>query len=251
MTGVAIVTGAGRGIGRAIAEKLAQTGHPVALCSRSEKELEEVAASIRKAGGKALPVRTDVSSEDQLKALVQAAATLGTIEILVNNAGIAPKPRQGKRTPLMEMTVAEWNEVIDVNLTSAFILTREAGKIMGDAKRGAIVNIASIAIRNGGLTAGAHYVASKSGMIGLTKASARELAPYGIRVNAIAPGRISTAMTVISNKLLDSSWTQREVPLGREGRPEEIADAVLFLASDRASFITGMTLDVTGGWSMP
>ncbi len=151
----------------------------------------------------------------------------------------------------MEMTVAEWNEVIDVNLTSAFILTREAGKIMGDAKRGAIVNIASIAIRNGGLTAGAHYVASKSGMIGLTKASARELAPYGIRVNAIAPGRISTAMTVISNKLLDSSWTQREVPLGREGRPEEIADAVLFLASDRASFITGMTLDVTGGWSMP
>lgn len=251
MTGVAIVTGAGRGIGRAIAEKLAENGHPVALCSRSEKELDEVAAAIRKAGGKALPVRTDVSSEDQLKALVQAAEKLGTIEILVNNAGIAPKPRQGKRTPLMEMSVAEWSEVIDVNLTSAFILTREAGKIMSAAKRGAIVNIASIAIRNGGLTAGAHYVASKSGMIGLTKASARELAPYGIRVNAIAPGRISTAMTIISNKLLDSSWTQREVPLGREGRPEEIADAVLFLASERASFITGMTLDVSGGWSMP
>jgi 3-oxoacyl-[acyl-carrier protein] reductase len=251
MTGVAIVTGAGRGIGKAIAEKLAQVGHSVVLCSRSERELEEVAAAIRGAGGTALPVRTDVGSEDQLKALVQSAQRLGALEILVNNAGIAPKPRQGKRTPLIEMDVAEWEQVMRVNLTSAFILGRETGRLMCAARRGAIVNIASVAIRNGGLTAGAHYVASKSGMIGLTKAMAREFAPFGVRVNAIAPGRISTAMTVVSNRLLDDDWTAREVPLGREGRPEEIADAVAFLASERSSFITGMTLDVTGGWSMP
>ncbi len=251
MPEIAIVTGAGRGIGKAIAENLARAGYRVVICARSEKELENVAAGIHDKGGQAMATRVDVGSETELVKFVEATERLGAIEILVNNAGIAPKPRQGKRTPLVEMTVDEWDEVMRVNLTSAFILTREVGRRMCAARRGSIVNIASIAVRNGGLTGGAHYVASKSGMVGLTKAAAKEFAPFGVRVNAIAPGRIATAMTVVSNRLLDPQWTAREVPLGREGRPEEIADAVEFLATERSSFITGMTLDVTGGWSMP
>ena len=251
MPAVAIVTGAGRGLGKAIAETLAKSGHSVVICARSTGELDQVAEGIRRAGGIALAVPTDVSSEEQLTRLVAAARSAGSIEVLVNNAGIAPKPRGGKRTPLIEMTVREWEEVMSVNLTSAFILGREVGRLMCEQRSGSIVNIASIAMRNGGLTAGAHYVASKSGMVGLTKAMAREFAPFGVRVNAINPGRISTAMTAVSYRLLDAAWTAREIPLAREGRPEEIADAVQFLASERSSFITGMTLDVTGGWSMP
>lgn len=251
MAEIAIVTGAGRGIGKAIAENLARRGYHVIICARSQDEIDAAAAGIRESGGQATAMRSDVAVEADLLSFVERAAALGPITTLVNNAGIAPKPRDGKRTPLVEMTTLEWDEVIRVNLTSAFILTREIGRRMCEARTGAIVNIASIAIRNGGLTAGAHYVASKAGMIGLTKAAAKEFAPYSVRVNAVAPGRISTAMTVKSNRLLDPDWTAREVPLGREGKPSELADAVEFLVTEKSSFITGLTLDVTGGWSMP
>lgn len=251
MPGLAIVTGAGRGIGRAIALALADAGHPLLICARSQSELEAVAEAVGKRGGHATVVPADVASEQDLGRVVAAARGHGEpIEVLVNNAGVSPKPRNGRRTPLTEMTTREWNEVMAINLTSAFILSRDVGALMCTAKRGSIVNISSVAIRMGAPTGGAHYVASKAGMDGLTKATAREFAPFGVRANAIAPGRITTALTEISNRALEPGWLERTILLGREGEPREIADVVVFLASDKASYITGCTLDVTGGWTM-
>jgi 3-oxoacyl-[acyl-carrier protein] reductase len=251
MPGLAIVTGAGRGIGKAIALALADAGHPLVICARSEPELEATAEAVRERGGHATVVPADVSSEEDLKRLVAVGREHGQpIEVLVNNAGVSPKPREGRRTPLTEMTTHEWNEVMAINLTSAFVLTRDVGALMCRAKRGSIINISSIAVRMGAPTAGAHYVASKAGMVGLTKATAREFAPFGVRANSIAPGRITTALTEISNRSLEPGWIDRHIPLAREGDPREIADAVVFLASDKSSYITGCTIDVTGGWTM-
>ncbi len=251
MPGLAIVTGAGRGIGRAIALALAGVGHPVLICARTEAELEVTAESVRKSGGRALVAPADVSSERDLQRIVEAARRHGEpIDVLVNNAGVSPKPREGRRTPLTEMTTQEWNEVMAINLTSAFILARDIGALMCKAKRGSIINISSVAVRIGAPTAGAHYVASKAGMVGLTKAIAREFAPFGVRANSVAPGRIATAMTEVSNRSLEPGWIDRTIPLAREGQPREIADVVVFLASDKASYITGCTIDVTGGWTM-
>jgi 3-oxoacyl-[acyl-carrier protein] reductase len=183
--------------------------------------------------------------------IVEAARGAGgPVEVLVNNAGVSPKPRNGRRTPVIEMTIAEWNAVMMTNLTSAFVLCRDIGALMCEAKRGSIINIASVAVRVGALTAGAHYVASKAGMVGLTKAVSQEFAAHGVRVNAVAPGRIATAMTQLANQSIDGGWLQRTVPLGREGEPREIADVVAFLASPQSSYITGSTIDVTGGWTM-
>jgi 3-oxoacyl-[acyl-carrier protein] reductase len=168
----------------------------------------------------------------------------------VNNAGLSPKPRAGKRTPLLEMTVAEWNELMAINLTSAFVLTRDIGALMCKAGRGSIVNVASVAARIGALTAGAHYVASKAGMVGLTKAASLEFAPHHVRVNAVAPGRIATLMTANAQVSLQAGWVESHVPLARQGEAQEVADVVAFLASDKSSYITGSTIDVSGGWTM-
>ena len=251
MTTTAIVTGAGRGIGRAIALVLAEAGHQVVIVARTAAELDETAAVVRESGGVALPVVADVSSEADLARVVAQAQGLGApIDVLVNNAGVSPKPRNGRRTPFLEMTVSEWNDVMAINLTSAFVLSRDIGALMCKAGRGSIVNVASIAVRMGAQMSGAHYVASKSGMVGLTKAVARELAPHKVRVNAVAPGRISTVMTEVSKRSLDPGWLEQHIPLAREGEAREVADVVAFLASDRSSYLTGATIDVTGGWTM-
>jgi len=251
MPGVAIVTGASRGIGKASALALAEAGHAVVICARSQSDLEATAAEVRARGGRATAVVADVASEDDLKRLVAEARRQGeSIDVLVNNAGVSPKPRNGRRTPVVEMTTQEWNEVMTTNLTSSFILAREVGKLMCSAKRGSIISISSVSVRVGGPSSGAHYVASKAGMSGLTKALAREFAPFGVRANAIAAGSIATVIGARSKNALEADWVERTIPLGRQGEPREIADLVVFLASDRSSYITGCTMDATGGWTM-
>ncbi len=250
MIPVAVVTGAGRGIGQAISLALAGQGYTVVIASRTQSELDDTAREIERRGGRCIVVAADMANEADLQRIVDTARMAGQVGVLVNNAGVSPKPRGGRRTPVTEMTTQEWNEVMAVNLTSAFVLTRDIGKLMCEAKQGAIVNIASVAVRIGALTAGAHYVASKAGMVGLTKSTAQEFAPHGVRVNAVAPGRIATVMTRVANKSLEPGWVQRNVPLGREGEVHEIADVVCFLASPQSSYITGSTIDVTGGWTM-
>lgn len=247
---IAVVTGAGRGIGKAIALALSEQGYTVVMASRTQTELDDTAREIERRGGRCKVVAADLAKEADLQRIVNAARNAGQVSVLVNNAGVSPKPRDGRRTPVTEMSTQEWNDVLMVNLTSAFVLTRDIGKLMCEAKQGSIVNIASVAVRIGALTAGVHYVASKAGMVGLTKSTAQEFAPYGVRVNAVAPGRIATGMTRVANKSLDPGWAQRNVPLGREGEVHEIADVVCFLASSKSSYITGSTIDVTGGWTM-
>lgn len=245
---VAVVSGAGRGIGRAIALAFARAGYNVVVGARTENEIRDVASEAGAFGCRALPIACDVSRPEGVRTLVGGALdTFGEISSLVNCAGISPM-RNGSKVPIDEMTLEQWQEVIGVNLTGAFLLTQAAVTHMRRAGRGSITNIASAAARTGGIAAGAHYVASKAGLVGFTKVCAREFGAYGVRVNAIAPGRIESAMLRMVS--IDPEWANREVPLGRMGSPQDIADVAVFLASDGARYITGATIDVNGGWVM-
>lgn len=239
---VAIVTGAGKagkGIGQAIAVGLAREGAAVVVASRTESSAQTVAAEIRALGREATALGVDVSQADQVEAMVRAAIdTYGRVDILVNNAGIT------RDALLVRMTEDQWDEVLDTNLKGAFLCTRAVARPMMKARSGAIVNVSSIM----GLTGNpgqANYSSSKAGMIGLTKASARELASRGIRVNAVAPGWIETSMTSELGDLREQIIAR--IPLGRVGAPEDIAEAVVFLCSDSAAYITGQVLTVDGG----
>ena len=244
----AVVTGAGRGIGRAIAIQFSLEGYVVALVSRTESELLDVQNAIQQRGGTAFVEPADVS----IPASVEAATTsiierTGQIDVLVNNAGVSPM-NKGAKIPAVEIEIADWNMVLAINLTGQFLFCRAVARNMIKQRSGVIVNIASAVVRMGGIAAGAHYVASKAGVVGLTKVLARELGMYGIRVNCIAPGRIATPM--LDAVSIDPEWAEQNVPLGRIGLPDEIADVAVFLASDRARYIHGATLDVNGGWVM-
>jgi len=241
---VALVTGARRGIGRVIALRLARGG-PVALndLAGGKDELEAVAEEIRKLGGQALVVPADVTQADQVDAMVkEVAERLGGPDVLVNNAGIT---RDGL---LVRMTDDQWRSVLEVNLTGAFLCSRAVAKVMLRQRSGRIINMASVAgvMGNAGQ---ANYSASKAGLIGLTKSMARELAPRGITVNAIAPGLIVSPMT---DELSEQAREKLSslIPLGRLGKPEDVAEAVAFLASDAARYITGQMLAVDGGMHM-
>jgi 3-oxoacyl-[acyl-carrier protein] reductase len=240
---VAIVTGSGQGIGRAIAFTLAQKGAHVVVSDVSEETALETARQIGAAGHETRAVRTDVSDPDEVLRLVEVTVEeFGKVDILVNNAGIA------RSATLLKLNEEAWDEVLDVNLKGVFRTTRAAARQMIPAKYGRIVNISSIYGRTGTI-GDSNYAASKAGMIGFTKSAARELAQHNITVNAILPGMIDTPLLRgIPDKYLQPMI--EEIPLQRVGTPEDIAYVAAFLASDEASYITGATIEVTGGWRM-
>ncbi len=240
---VALVTGASRGIGRAIALKLAQEGADLIVTATSLERAQKTADEIALLGRAVLPCKVDVSSTPDVEALFKCCIErFGTLDILVNNAGIT---RDGL---LMRMKDEEWDAVLDTNLKGTFTCTREAIKVMAKAKSGRIVNISSVVgeMGNGGQ---ANYCASKAGVIGFTKAVAREYAKRNITVNAITPGFIETDMTgVLSDSIREELLKQ--IPVNRFGSPEDIANAVYFLVSDLGRYVTGHVLAVNGGMHM-
>lgn len=240
---IALVTGASQGIGRACALELAKAGATVALAARNSSKLGEVAEEIAAAGGQAVAVTLDVAGEESVKAGAgQVIGRLGKVEILVNNAGIT------RDDLMMRMKRADWDEVIATNLTGTFLLTQALLRPMMKNRWGRIINITSVVGRTG-QEGQANYAASKAGLIGFTRALAREVASRGITVNAVAPGYIETPMTAVLDERLRQSMIAG-VPLGRAGTDADVAHAVAFLASERASYITGHVLDVNGGMFM-
>lgn len=241
---VAIVTGSARGLGRAIALALAEAGAKLVVnYAGSAEKAEETVQMIRKAGGEALAVQADVSQATDVDKLVRMTMEhYGKIDILVNNAGIT------RDTLLLRMKEADWDAVMNTNLKGVFLCTKAVSKGMLKQRSGAIVNISSV-VGISGNAGQANYAAAKAGVIGFTKSMAKELAPRGIRVNAVAPGYISTDMTEILPEEVKSQILEN-TPLGRVGKPEDVAKAVLFLVSSEASYITGQTLCVDGGMQM-
>ena len=237
---VALVTGASQGIGRACAVELARAGAKVALCARNLEKLQQVAAEIAAGGGEAEAYKMDVASEDDIKTGVKAVlARFGKIDILVNNAGIT------RDQLVLRMKRADWDEVINTNLTGSFLLIQAVIGSMLKQRWGRIINITSI-FGQIGQAGQANYASSKAGLIGLTMAVAREVASRNITVNAVAPGWIQTAMTsVLSEELKDAM--RKSVPLGRTGTDLDVANAVKFLASEEAGYISGEVLKVNGG----
>lgn len=241
---VALVTGAASGIGRATAVALANAGANLALLDIDDAALADTATQVESVGRRALPIRSDVSLAIQAQAaIVHAVETLGRLDILVNNAGIVYVGT------VAEMTEEDWDRVIAVNLKSVFLCCRAVIPIMHRERFGRIVNVSSLGARNGGIITGANYAASKGGVWSFTKALARELAHDGITVNCVMPGVIDTPMTQGHDRARMAA-VERSVPVGRLGRPEDIAEAILFLVSEEASYITGATLDVNGGLRM-
>lgn len=238
---VAIVTGASRGLGRAIAVMLAARGAHVIAAARGENARETVDA-IQAAGGAATMVPADVTDPASTEALVAAAQAAGSVDVLVNNAGIT------RDQLMLRMKRDDWDAVIATNLTAAFSLSQAVLKPMIRQRRGRIINITSV-VGQSGNAGQANYAASKAGLIGFTKALALEVASRNVTVNAVAPGMIETDMTRGLTEDAHTAWADR-IPLGRLGTPDDIAAAVCFLASDEASYITGHVLAVNGGMYM-
>jgi 3-oxoacyl-[acyl-carrier protein] reductase len=237
---VALITGASQGIGRDTALALAQAGAKVAVAARNEEKLVSLVGEIESAGGTALAVKMDVADAEQVKAgFKQVLEKFGRLDILVNNAAIT---RDGLS---MRMKPDDWEAVLKTNLTGAHLCIQQALSTMMRARAGRIINISSVVAQSG--NAGqANYVASKAGLIGLTKAVAIEIASRNVTVNAVAPGFIETPMTdVLPDKVKEELKTR--IPLGRMGSPRDVAAAIVFLASDEAAYITGHVLNVNGG----
>jgi 3-oxoacyl-[acyl-carrier protein] reductase len=240
---IALVTGASQGIGRACALELARAGATVVLAARNEIKLAEAVEEIQGAGGEAEAIPLDLASEESIKSVAKSVVeSFGKVEILVNNAGIT---RDGL---MLRMKREDWDDVLRTNLTGAFLLTQALLSPMLKNRWGRIVNITSVVGRTG--QAGqVNYAASKAGLIGLTRSMARELASRAITVNAVAPGYIETPMTAVLDEKQRAAMIAA-IPLGRPGTDLEIAQAVKFLASDAAAYITGHVLDVNGGMYM-
>jgi 3-oxoacyl-[acyl-carrier protein] reductase len=240
---IAFITGASRGIGRACAIALSAAGAKVVVAARQLDKLEEVAAEIRAAGGEAFVVPIDLASQDSIKeAFSKASKEFGRVDILINNAGLT---RDGLA---LRMKREDWDAVIQTNLSGSFFCIQQVMPAMVRERWGRIVNITSV-VGESGNAGQANYAASKAGLIGLTKSLAQELASRNITVNAVAPGFVETDMTASLTDELKAKITG-SVPLKRIGKPEDIAAAVKFLASDDASYITGHILDVNGGMFM-
>ena len=240
---VAFITGASQGIGRACAIKLASAGATVALAARNQEKLNEVAQQITAVGGEAAAFALDVADEEQIKSTIKSAVSqFGKIDILVNNAGIT------RDQLIMRMKRADWDAVLNTNLTSAYLCIQQAISPMLKQRWGRIINITSV-FGQVGQAGQANYASSKAGLIGLTMAVAREFASRNITCNAVAPGFIETAMTAgLGDELKGTAL--KMIPLGRVGTPEDVANAVAFLASDEAAYITGHVLNVNGGMLM-
>jgi len=240
---IAVVTGASRGIGRSISLALAAKGATIVAVDMDQAATDAIVAELQAAGGKALAVVGNVTVAADVERMIEAATeAFGRVDILVNNAGIT---RDGL---LMRMKDEDWDAVLNVNLKGAFLCTRAAFKVMSKQRYGRIINIASV-VGQMGNAGQANYCASKAGLIGLTKSNARELAKRSITVNAVAPGFIATAMTdALSDKVRDELTAQ--IPLERLGSAEDIAHAVVFLASEQSAYITGHVLSVNGGMYM-
>jgi 3-oxoacyl-[acyl-carrier protein] reductase len=241
---VAVITGAGRGIGRAIALQFAEYGAKVVINYRSSiSQVEELLTIIQDAGGEAVAVQADISKEEEAKKLMEEAVKqYGRLDILVNNAGIT------KDNLMMRMSDADFSSVVDINLKGTFYCMKHASTIMLKQRSGKIVNISSVVGITGNIGQ-VNYSASKAGVIGMTKSAARELASRGITVNAVAPGFIESDMTdKLSDKVKEATLVN--IPLKRYGVPKEIANAVSFLASEAANYITGQVLQVDGGMVM-
>jgi 3-oxoacyl-[acyl-carrier protein] reductase len=238
---VAIVTGASRGIGRAVASMLAARGAHVIAAARGDNAAE-TAAAIAAAGGTATAIGVDVTDPQAVEAMVAAAQQAGGVDILVNNAGIT------RDQLMLRMKRDDWDAVLATNLTAAFTTSQAVLKPMIKQRRGRIVNITSV-VGQSGNAGQANYAASKAGLIGFTKALAQEVASRNITVNAVAPGLIETDMTRAIAGEAHKTWAEK-IPLGRLGTPDDIAAAVCFLASDEASYITGHVLAVNGGMYM-
>ncbi len=240
---IAVITGASRGIGRSISLALAAQGATIVAVDMDQAATDAIVEELKAAGGKALAVVGNVTVPEDVERMIEAATeTFGRVDILVNNAGIT---RDGL---LMRMKDEDWDAVLNVNLKGAFLCTKAAFKVMSKQRYGRIINIASV-VGQMGNAGQANYCASKAGLIGLTKSNAREMAKRNITVNAVAPGFIATAMTdALSDKVRAELTAQ--IPLERLGSADDISNAVVFLASEASSYITGHVLSVNGGMYM-
>lgn len=243
---VVIITGARQGMGRTHALTLAKAGAKVVVSDISQEDCQKVVEEIEKKGGEALAIKCDVSKKKEVEEMVKKTVKkFGKIDVLVNNAGIC------QFKSFLELTEEEWNRTLDINLKGYFLCAQAVAKEMAKQKSGVIINIASVAMGQQGIGFPniAHYCASKGGIVGMTEALAVELAPHNIRVNAVSPGMIETPM--ISSIKQDPKTMEAmlaRVPMHRAGKPEEISNLVLFLASDESSYMTGSTVVVDGGW---
>ncbi|NMA33451.1 MAG: 3-oxoacyl-[acyl-carrier-protein] reductase, partial [Clostridiaceae bacterium] len=237
----ALITGSARGLGKAIAIKLASLGANIVLNDiPSSAELDATAEELRKAGYNTAVTRGDVRNQDDVKTMISTAVeSFGSLDILVNNAGVT------RDKPMAMMSEEDWDLVLDINLKGAFLCTKFAVKQMIRQKYGRIVNIASVAGRYGN-RGQANYSASKAGLIGLTKSTAKEFAPKGITCNAVTPGLIQSQMTDALPEEVRQKYLEN-IPLGRFGTPEDVANVVAFLASDEASYVTAQVIDIDGG----
>ena len=238
---VALITGGGRGIGQAVAARLAAEGARLAIFDMNVAGAEETCTRVKNAGGEAKAWGVDVTSRNAVAAAVKAAATdFGGIDVLINNAGI------GWRMPFLDITDADWSKIIATNLTGYFIVGQEVARVMAANKKGRIVNVASINAHIG-TDHQAAYAASKGGIVALTRVMAFELAPLGICVNAVSPGPIETELSALNLSPATRRSREERIPQGRLGQPDELAAAIAFLASPDASYVNGTVLVVDGG----
>lgn len=238
----AVVTGGSRGIGRAIAARLAEAGGDILVADIDGVQAKKVADELSKEYGRSMAVQLDVTQEKSIDGIIKIALEeFGKVDILVNNAGIM------FRTRILDISLEEWNSTLSVNLTGPFLLTKVVLPLMKRNGYGRIVNISSSAGRSVSTLGGAHYTASKAALLGFTRAVAKEMAPFGITVNAVCPGLIDTQMVRDTTTEAELENFIHSFPIQRLGLPEEIGDLVVFLCSEKASYITGASIDINGG----
>lgn len=245
---IALVTGAARGIGAAIAERLASDGMQVILADILDS-VEDTASALAAKGYAASATKVDLGNLPSVEPFVaNLIGEHGRIDVIVNNAGISPK-HDGKRAPIDQTSLEEWQKVVDINLTACFLIVKASLPSMKANGWGRVVNMASQAGRTKSQVAGSHYSASKAGLIGFTRTLAGEVGPFGITANCIAPGRIDTPMASEAGSEVNARYVST-IPVGRIGTPDDVGAAVAYLASEEAGFVTGVCLDLNGGHFM-